>query len=236
MSHHKEMDIVSCKLQLVQYTFVALVFMTIAIAAPVDEITTANVPVTTVSTSVDNIDSSIASSSIIKATRLLEALNVEVNKVLTESIVTPSATESIEIATAPVVDTVGRYAAETLDDHREQKFSIVLRELEDLEEYVQYSIRNLTASRQFAYGAMLRPMVTHIQQLRTNLTLLRNRMVGIVALNSITQQVNSLSTEIGGAITSIESPRDPALMNTNSVQDEENELKQLQDSLGWVTE
>lgn len=159
-----------------------------------------------------------------RATTLLDSLSTEVKKVL------ESAADATEA-------TIASYTAEVTDEHREQKFSSVLRDLEDLEAHIQTTIRNLTATRQFAYGAMLRPMVTHIQQLRTNLTLLRNRMVGIVALNTIAQQVNSLTSEIGDAITTIDTPRDPpTLLNANGDESDDNELKDLQESLGWVTE
>ena len=83
---------------------------------------------------------------------------------------------------------------------KDGKFSSVLRDLEDLESHVQDAIRNFTASRQFAYSAMLRPMVRHIRELRENLTQLRNRMISVAALTSISTQVTALQNEIGDAI------------------------------------
>lgn len=128
-------------------------------------------------------------------------------------------------------------AQDTENVIRDQKFSTVLKDLDDLEYILQGGIRNFTRNHQYAYSAMLRPMLTQIQQLKNNLTNLRNRMIGFVALTELRQQVTDLTVEIGDAITSnqkIPGQRPPPL--ANSVADEQEDLKLLQDALGWVNE
>ena len=127
--------------------------------------------------------------------------------------------------------------AQIQQQEQDRKFSSVLRELKDLEDHLQVAIRNFTQTRQYAYGAMLRPMLTNIQQLRTNLTMLRNRMIGFVALTEIRQQVNHLTDEIGDAIVAVTEKPAPHL---NNISDDflvtEDAVKPLQESLAWVTE
>jgi hypothetical protein len=121
---------------------------------------------------------------------------------------------------------------------REQKFSTVLKDLDELEGLLQGGIRNFTQTRQFAYSTMLRPMLTQVQQLKNNLTNLRNRMIGFVALTELRQQVTDMTTEIGDAITAnqvvMPQQKPPALSNV--VIDEHEDLKLLQDALGWVSD
>ena len=127
-------------------------------------------------------------------------------------------------------------SSQAQQQEQDKKFSSVLRELKDLEDHLQVAIKNFTQTRQYAYGAMLRPMLTNIQQLRTNLTMLRNRMIGFVALTEIRQQVNHLTDEIGDAIVAV--TEKPA--HLNNISDDflvtEDAVKPLQESLAWVTE
>lgn len=149
----------------------------------------------------------------------------------------PSST-STSVVSASVTPAPVAPASESQE--QDKKFSSVLREIKDLEETIQVAIRNFTSTRQFAYGAMLRPMLSNIQQLRTNLTMLRNRMIGFVALTEIRTQVNHLTDEIGDAIVAV--TEKPVLFNhiadvdADSTPVSEDAVKPLQDSLSWVTE
>lgn len=148
----------------------------------------------------------------------------------------PSASSS-STSSSPSPSVSGTFTSESQE--QEKKFSSVLREIRDLEETIQVAIRNFTSTRQFAYGAMLRPMLSNIQQLRTNLTMLRNRMIGFVALTEIRTQVNHLTDEIGDAIVSV--TEKPVLMNHIAEADgdaasTDDVVKPLQDSLAWISE
>lgn len=84
----------------------------------------------------------------------------------------------------------------------DQKFSDVMKDLQEFEDHLRESIRNFTTTRQYAYRNMLRPMLQQVQQLRSNLTHLRNHLVGYHAVTELQQHVNTLTAEIGDAITS----------------------------------
>lgn len=116
----------------------------------------------------------------------------------------------------------------TGNPHEDFKFSIVLRDLQEFEDHLKDSIRNFTATRQFAYRTMLRPMLQQVQQLRTNLTHLRNHMIGFHAVTELQQQVNALTVELGDVITSGR----PGM----EIQAESDSMKPLQDSFSWVSE
>ena len=152
-----------------------------------------------------------------------------------ESSTSTSTLTSTSTSTSPPVPVT---AAGSEAQEQEKKFSSVLREIKDLEDTIQVAIRNFTSTRQFAYGAMLRPMLSNIQQLRTNLTMLRNRMIGFVALTEIRTQVNHLTDEIGDAIVSV--TEKPVLMNhitdAEDALSTEDVVKPLQDSLAWASE
>lgn len=168
-----------------------------------------------------------------KASKALHLLNKQVNECLKGRRVVN------EFETTTTSDTIGKYAFEgENEEFSDTRFSDVLRDLEDLELHVQDAIANFTANRRFGYSALLRPMVTNIRELRTNLTLLRNRMIGIVALNSVASQVTSLQSEIGDAISSVPAnqPSGQPSGYLNTSPEEADELKELQESLGWVTE
>lgn len=111
------------------------------------------------------------------------------------------------------------------------KFSTVLADLQEFENHLQDSIRNFTATRQFAYRTMLRPMLQQVQQLRSNLTHLRNHMIGFHAVTELQQQVNALTVELGDVITS--GRPGPGVAETQS---EDDAVKPLQASLSWVSE
>ena len=83
----------------------------------------------------------------------------------------------------------------------DQKFSSVLKDLQGLEEQLKDSLRNLTAARHSALRGMLRPMLQQVQQLRTNLTHLRNHMIGYHAVTELQQHIHDLTAELGDVIT-----------------------------------
>ncbi|XP_015787155.1 putative GPI-anchored protein pfl2 [Tetranychus urticae] len=84
----------------------------------------------------------------------------------------------------------------------DQKFTHVLEDLDSLEVHVSSAIANFTSSRRFTYTAMLKPMLKHIHQLKNNLSLLQNRLIGVAALTNIASQVNELTDHISDALVS----------------------------------
>lgn len=118
----------------------------------------------------------------------------------------------------------------TGSDASDQKFSFVLKDLEEFEDHLRASIRNFTTTRQFAYGTMLRPMLQQVQQLKTNLTHLRNHMIGYHAVTELQKQVSALTTELGDAITSTR----PGPQTEAEMQSMPSSL--TQDSFSWVSE
>lgn len=184
-------------------------------------------------------------SKIKSATERVKVLSQKVEDSLAQSIVADASpvTEAV-----PDIDTVLSYAAEpeiTLpanippgkpDAIRDQKFSTVFKDLDELEVILQDGIRDFTQTRQFAFRNMLRPMLQQVQQLKGNLNQLRNRLISYVALHELRQQVTDIRNEVGDAITS----NRPAGANpplANAVFEETTEdLKSLQDALSWVSE
>ena len=144
-----------------------------------------------------------------------------------------SASSSSAATTAnPNVKKQENTTATTAAPNTDQKFSVVLKDLQEFEDHLQESIRNFTATRQFAYRTMLRPMLQQVQQLRANLTHLRNHMVGYHAVTELQQQVNALTTELGDVITS---GRPSAGLEIQAESDSVKPLQQ-QESLYWVSE
>ncbi|KAI1301764.1 hypothetical protein HDE_03341 [Halotydeus destructor] len=127
------------------------------------------------------------------------------------------------------------YATELIsdDEPREQKFSSVLNDIDELEVHVKDAIGNLTANRQYAFGAMLKPMVTQIHDLRLNLTLLRHQVIGIVALENLRTHVNSLQSDVNSAMDAVEVAEVPKMFSADQV---DTELFDIGDSLSWVTD
>lgn len=177
-----------------------------------------------------------------KATEKIRILSQKVEDSLAHSIIvdaTESPTDTDEgisnyaaipssSSSASEVASARNVSSETVA--REQKFSDVLKELADLESVIEGGMRNFTASRQWAYSAMLRPMLVQIQQLRTNLTGLRNRMIGFAALAEIQLQVQVIAEEMGDVVT--------GSRPLSNVADEEGELdfRPIRDSLDWIAD
>ena len=178
------------------------------------------------------------------ATERIKVLSQKVEDSLAQSIVADASpvTEAV-----PDVDTVLSYAAEPEislpanvpapkpDTVRDQKFSTILKELDELEVVLQDGIRDFTQTRQHAFRSMLRPMLQQVQQLKSNLTQLRNRLISYVALTELRQQVTDIRNEVGDAITSNRPPAASPLANSLSEETTE-DLKSLQDALSWVSE
>lgn len=207
-------------------------------ALPVDEsFPTTEVPDGVTTTSSEK--SATLDVKIHKATEKIRILNQKVEDSLAQSIIvdaTESPTDIDEgilnyaaISSSSEAASSRNISSEAAE--REQKFSDVLKELADLESVIEDGIRNFTANRQWAYSSMLRPMLLQIQQLRTNLAGLRNRMIGFVALAELQLQVHNLTQEMGDIVTGSR----PSLSN---VLDEEGELdlKPMRDSLDWIAD
>lgn len=146
------------------------------------------------------------------------------------SSVTLSSTQTAQTNNSSVNLGLKQQENATSAQNTDQKFSTVLKDLQEFEEHLMDSIRNFTATRQYAYRTMLRPMLQQVQQLRSNLTHLRNHMIGFHAVTELQQQVNALTTELGDVITS--GRPEPSA----EIQAEADSVRPLQESLAWVSD
>lgn len=85
---------------------------------------------------------------------------------------------------------------------REEKFSIVLQELNQIEEHIKETMNKANANRQFRLVMRLRPLVGYVGHLRRNMESLRTRVVAVATLSNLAITVNEVVDRFGDVMTS----------------------------------
>lgn len=99
-------------------------------------------------------------------------------------------------------ESLNETASATSNADREEKFSIVLQELDKIEEQIKETMSKANANRQFRLAMRLRPLVGYVGHLRRNMESLRTRVVAVATLSNLAITVNEVVDQFGDVMTS----------------------------------
>lgn len=85
---------------------------------------------------------------------------------------------------------------------REEKFSEVIKDLTSLENQIKDAINDAMSKRKYMLVSRLRPILTYVSYIRTNMDSLRSRVVAVAALSTIAANVNQVVDRFADVMTS----------------------------------
>ena len=85
---------------------------------------------------------------------------------------------------------------------RDEKFSEVIKDLTSLENQIRDAINDAMSKRKYGLVARLRPILTYVSYIRTNMDSLRSRVVAVAALSTIAANVNQVVDRFADVMTS----------------------------------